>query len=99
MCQCWPGWDCNVQNGYLQVLWGEALMQVEEGLKAGRRWFWDEASRKVGMLLAAPAAFQGEHFLQARPLFHYIYKPLTALIELSMKNCKRRLSENVSSKI
>ncbi len=41
-------------------------MQVEEGLKAGRRWLWDEASRKVGMLLAAPAAFQGEHFLQAR---------------------------------
>lgn len=71
-------------------------MQVEEGLKAGRRWLWDEASRKVGMLLAAPAAFQGEHFLQARPLFHYIYMPLSDLIEMSMNNCKRRLSENVS---
>ncbi|BDA40427.1 Syndetin [Coccomyxa sp. Obi] len=47
-----------------EVLWGEALMQVEEGLNAGRRWLWDEASRKVGMLLAAPAAFQGENFLQ-----------------------------------
>lgn len=56
------------QTVCVQVLWGEALMQVEEGLNAGRRWLWDEASRKVGMLLAAPAAFQGEHFLQASPV-------------------------------
>lgn len=46
-------------------------MQVEEGLNAGRRWLWDEASRKVGMLLAAPAAFQGEHFLQASLVLQY----------------------------
>lgn len=48
----------------LQALWGEALMRVEEGLMAGRRWLWDEASRRVGVLLAAPSAFQGEQFLQ-----------------------------------
>ena len=47
-----------------QVLWGDALLRVEEGLSAGRRWLWDEASRKVGTLIAAPSAFQGEHFLQ-----------------------------------
>ena len=48
----------------MQVLWGDALSRVEEGLGAGRRWLWDEASRKVGTLIAAPSAFQGEHFLQ-----------------------------------
>ena len=42
-------------------------MRVEEGLAAGRRWLWDEASRRLAVLLAAPAAFQGEHFLQALP--------------------------------
>lgn len=48
----------------MQVLWGDALLRVEEGLNAGRRWLWDEASRKAGTLIAAPSAFQGEHFLQ-----------------------------------
>ena len=47
-------------------MWGEALERVAEGLAAGRRWLWDEAARRVGILLAAPAAFEGEHFLQAR---------------------------------
>ncbi len=47
-----------------EARWGEALMQVAEALNAGRRWLWDEAARKVAILLAAPAAFQGEHFLQ-----------------------------------
>ena len=46
-------------------MWGEALERVAEGLSAGRRWLWDEAARRVGILLAAPAAFEGEHFLQA----------------------------------
>ena len=49
-----------------QAVWGEALERVAEGLAAGRRWLWDEAARRVGILLAAPAAFEGEHFLQAR---------------------------------
>ena len=56
----------NVQS-HVQVLWGDALLRVEEGLNAGRRWLWDEASRKVGTLIAAPSAFQGEHFLQVPP--------------------------------
>ena len=47
-----------------EAIWGEALLRVAEGLTSGRRWLWDEAARKVAMLLAAPAAFQGEHFLQ-----------------------------------
>ena len=49
----------------MQAVWSEALERVAEGLSAGRRWLWDEAARKVGILLAAPAAFEGEHFLQA----------------------------------
>jgi len=49
-----------------QAAWGAALESVAEGLAAGRRWLWDEAARKVSILLAAPAAFEGEHFLQAR---------------------------------
>ena len=52
---------------HVQALWGDALLRVEEGLNAGRRWLWDEASRKVGTLIAAPSAFQGEHFLQVTP--------------------------------
>jgi len=47
-----------------QAVWGEAVMSVSEGLTSGKRWIWDEAARKVATLLAAPAAFQGEHFLQ-----------------------------------
>ena len=39
-------------------------LQVQEGLAAGRRWLWDEASRKIGILLSAPSAFEGEHFQQ-----------------------------------
>ena len=43
---------------------GEALLKVQEGLINGRKWLWDEAARKLGMLLSSPAAFEGEHFLQ-----------------------------------
>ena len=49
------------------VLWSEALVSVAESMSSGRRWLWDEAARKVATLLAAPAAFQGEHFLQVNP--------------------------------
>ena len=45
-------------------VWSEALVSVAESMTSGRRWVWDEAARKVATLLAAPAAFQGEHFLQ-----------------------------------
>ena len=47
-----------------EEVWGQALFHVSEGLTAGRRWLWDEASRKISVLLASPAAFAGEHFLQ-----------------------------------
>ncbi len=47
-----------------EKVWGQALLHVSEGLSAGRRWLWDEASRKISVLLASPAAFAGEHFLQ-----------------------------------
>jgi hypothetical protein len=34
---------------------------------ASRRFLWEEAARCVGSLLACPAAWDGDHFLQARP--------------------------------
>lgn len=46
----------------------EALLKVQEGLVNGRKWLWDEAARKLGTLLSSPAAFEGEHFLQVRPV-------------------------------
>ena len=53
------------ERGEEEEIWGQALFHVSEGLTAGRRWLWDEASRKISVLLASPAAFAGEHFLQA----------------------------------
>lgn len=47
-----------------EAVWGETLLKVSEALSNGRKWVWDEAGRKVSLLLSSPAAFQGEHFLQ-----------------------------------
>ncbi|KAK9817254.1 hypothetical protein WJX72_011915 [[Myrmecia] bisecta] len=47
-----------------EVEWGEVLKIVQNGLVNGRRFLWDEAARKIGILLSSPAAFEGEHFLQ-----------------------------------
>jgi hypothetical protein len=46
--------------------WGLVLQAVHAGLLAGRRVIWEEAARRVGVLLSSPAAFEGEHFLQVR---------------------------------
>lgn len=37
---------------------------VHTGLLSGRRLIWEEAARRIGVLLSSPAAFEGEHFLQ-----------------------------------
>lgn len=47
-----------------ETVWGAALVCVADSLHEGRRHLWDEAARRVATLLAAPGAFQGEHFLQ-----------------------------------
>lgn len=44
--------------------WGEVLRIVHGGLERGRIYLWDEAARKIGILLSAQSAFEGEHFLQ-----------------------------------
>ena len=44
--------------------WGDALAAVASGLRGGRALLWDEVARRVGALLASPAAWEGEHFLQ-----------------------------------
>lgn len=44
--------------------WGAVLQAVHSGLLTGRRLIWDEAARRIGVLLSSPAAFEGEHFLQ-----------------------------------
>lgn len=46
--------------------WGDALVAVANGLRGGRLLLWDEVARRVGALLASPAAWEGEHFLQVR---------------------------------
>ena len=33
-------------------------------LTAGRRVLWDDVSRRVAVLVTAPAAFEAEHFTQ-----------------------------------
>lgn len=40
---------------------------VHAGLLAGRKLIWEEAARRIGVLLSSPAAFEGEHFLQVLP--------------------------------
>jgi hypothetical protein len=40
------------------------LQAVHAGLLGGRRLIWEEAARRIGVLLSSPAAFEGEHFLQ-----------------------------------
>ncbi|KAI7841037.1 hypothetical protein COHA_005265 [Chlorella ohadii] len=44
--------------------WGAVLQAVHAGLLGGRRLIWEEAARRIGLLLSTPAAFEGEHFLQ-----------------------------------
>ena len=62
-----------------EEVWGQALFRVSEGLTAGRRWLWDEASRKISVLLASPAAFAGEHFLQVCPRSMLLSDPFARL--------------------
>lgn len=45
-----------------------ASQAVHAGLLGGRRLIWEEAARRIGLLLSTPAAFEGEHFLQVRAL-------------------------------
>lgn len=40
------------------------MQAVHAGLLSGRRLIWEEAARRIGVLLSSPAAFEGEHFLQ-----------------------------------
>ena len=42
----------------------DALQEVLHSLREGRRGFWNEAAQKLVILLSAPGASQGEHFLQ-----------------------------------
>lgn len=40
-------------------------MQTVRGeLHAGREALWEDVAQRVGVLLLAPAAFAGEHFVQ-----------------------------------
>ena len=42
-------------------------LQVLQALQGGRRSLWNEAAQKLVILLSAPGASQGEHFLQVHP--------------------------------
>ena len=43
------------------------LQAVHTGLLSGRHLIWEEAARRIAVLLSCPAAFEGEHFLQVGP--------------------------------
>ena len=42
----------------------DALQEMLNSLQGGRKSFWNEAAQKLVILLSAPGASQGEHFLQ-----------------------------------
>ena len=46
----------------------DALQEVLHSLQGGRKSFWNEAAQKLVILLSAPGASQGEHFLQVPAL-------------------------------
>lgn len=50
-----------------ELEWGEGLRLVQRGLAGSQGFLWDEAVRKISILLSSPAAFEGEHFLQVGP--------------------------------
>ena len=43
-----------------------ALAEVLQAMQTGRSALWNEAAQKLVILLSAPGASQGEHFLQVR---------------------------------
>ena len=45
--------------------WGDALVAMHSGLLSGRRFTWEEASRKIGILALSPLAMLPEHLVQA----------------------------------
>ncbi len=44
--------------------WQRLLLTVRQALGSGRRMLWDDAARRLAVLLTAPAAFAAEHFTQ-----------------------------------
>lgn len=46
--------------------WGDALVSLHGALLQGRRFVWEEASRKIGILALSPAALQAEHLVQVQ---------------------------------
>ncbi|BDA42201.1 probable Syndetin [Coccomyxa sp. Obi] len=47
-----------------EVEWGDVLRVSQRGMWASRGFLWEEAARNVACLLACPAAWDGDHFLQ-----------------------------------
>lgn len=46
--------------------WGNALLALHSALLQGRRFVWEEASRKIGILALSPPALLPEHLVQVR---------------------------------
>lgn len=51
-----------------ETAWGDALLALHGGLLVGRRFIWEEASRKIGILALSPAATRPEHLVQVQLL-------------------------------
>jgi hypothetical protein len=43
------------------------LRVTQRGVAGSRRLLWEEAAQKVAAMLSSPAAWDGDHFLQASP--------------------------------
>lgn len=79
--KCWAGmmWCCVLFDAKElewreaeEVEWGDVLRVTQRAMWASRRFLWEEAARNVGSLLACPAAWDGDHFLQVSTHRHML---------------------------
>jgi hypothetical protein len=47
-----------------EAAWGDALVLIHAGLCTGRRFIWEEASRKIGIIALSTAAMRPENLHQ-----------------------------------
>ena len=56
----------NARQVAAEESWQRLLLTIRQALGSGRRMLWDDAARRLAVLLTAPAAFAAEHFTQVQ---------------------------------
>ena len=81
-----------------EVEWGDVLRVSQRGMWASRGFLWEEAARNVACLLACPAAWDGDHFLQVsrRPPEYSIF---FHNIRLSLVTPSQRIDPRTASPV